>query len=138
MLIQLVNILSGFLLASPKLKTWAGKHVAHVEKAESKLTTFRESIGILALIVGVVALLERLGIIFGMFLFGASFPQAIPAILSGLLLAPRVARKFSVIADFTAKLEPYAQWIGVLGIAVGLGSLLFGCVPPICYAVRYF
>ncbi len=126
MLIQLVNIISGFVLAAPKLKALAGNKVAHVEKAESTLNAFRGFIGIAAFILGVCALLGRLGIVFfGMFLLGSSFPQGISAVLCGLLLAPHLFANVPAIVDFTAKIKPYAEWIGVIAIFVGLDSLLF-------------
>ncbi len=139
MIIQIANIIAGFLLAAPKIKTWVPKSAEHVATAETRLSAFRSVIGIIALVLGLAGLIERLGIFyFGIDSFGASLPQAIPALLSGLLLARDTFDKFPVVTNFIKNLEPYAAWIGVFAIFAGLGSLLFGCIAPFCYPLTYF
>jgi hypothetical protein len=123
MIIQLSNVVSGFILAAPKLKTLAAKE--HVEQAESKLNEFRGTIGLIELVIGVVALLQRMGIVYFYFpLLGSSYPQALIAIAIGLILSANFFEKWPSVHEQIDKLENYGEWIGVLGIAVGLLSLI--------------
>lgn len=125
MIIQIANIVSGFLLAAPKLKEWGAKQ--QVEKAQSKLVVYSSTIGIIELVIGVIALLDRMGIIFYVPSLGASYPQAIPAILIGLILSARRFEKHPSWKNFIVKISGYQIWLGLIGILVGLWSLLFGC-----------
>ena len=127
MIIQIFNIISGFILAAPKLKEFGAKE--HIETAERKLSPFAGTIGIIELILGLLALIERMGLAyFPIPQFGSSYPQALPAIAIGLILAASTFEKYSAVTNFIATLKEYAVWIGIMGILVGLGSLLFGCV----------
>lgn len=138
MIIQTLNIVSGFVLSAPKIKSFAGGGAEHVAKAESALSMYRGMIGIASVVLGVLALVERLGIFYFGMRIGSSFPQAFAAIATGLLLAPHLFVKYPAIDAFIKKISPHGEWIGILAILVGLGSLLFGCVPPICYSLRMF
>ena len=134
MIIQIINILSGLVLSTPILKALAGtKGAEHIAGVETTLNSFRVVIGIAALVLGVVALIERLGIVY-VGSIGASFPQALAALACGVLLAPNLFQKFPAIQASIQKLAPYAAWVGIAGVAIGLGSLLFGCVSPVCYS----
>lgn len=128
MLPQLMNIIAGFMLASPKLKVFGGE--TFVEKMEMFLYPYRVVIGWIALIVGVVTLVDRVGITD--LLIGDSYPQAIPAILIGLItLSEFFEKNHPAVHDIIRRIEPYGAWIGIWGIAAGLVSILFGC--PFCY-----
>jgi hypothetical protein len=134
MILQLTNIVSGFILSAPKLKELVGgKGAEHIVAAEAKLNTFRGTIGIIELVLGAVALVDRLGILFigGI---GASFPQAFAALACGALLAPHLLEKYPAMKSLVEKMKPYEVWIGLAALAIGLGSMLFGCISPICYS----
>lgn len=132
MIMQILNIVCGSLLAAPKLKEWGLGPAA--ERLEGWLGGVREKLGLALLVLGTLALIDRLGILdVPIPEFGASFPQALPALMLGLLLAAQFSEKYPVLGKFRRSLEPQAVWIGLLGVAVGLGSLLFGCfIPQFC------
>ena len=121
MILQLINIVSGATLSVPQIKEVATPYVTWI--------------GVLAFAVGILGLIERLlPLTFGLPL-GASFPQAIPAILVGLLLAGPRVHVIPYGTDIQKALSPYATWIGYTAMASGVGSLLFGCVLPyVCMA----
>lgn len=124
MLIQTANIVSGFILSAPKLKELVGgKGAEHIVAAETKLNAFRGTIGVIELIFGAIALIERLSSIHigGI---GSSFPQSIVALACGALLAPHLFEKYPAVQTQVKKMEPYTVWIGLAGIVVGLGSIL--------------
>jgi hypothetical protein len=127
MVIQTTNIIAGFLLAAPKLKQFgAGEHV---EAMHGKLLAFSGTIGVIELVLGILALVERMGLAyFPIPMFGSSYPQAFPAIAIGLILSAHLFEKYPAIHDFIAKLKVYEVSLGILGIAIGLGSILFGCI----------
>lgn len=129
---QILNIIAGSLLAASKLREWGLGPVA--DRLESLLGSFRESLGIATLVLGAVALSDRLGVLsVPIPQFGASFPQSLPALAIGLLLASQFSEKYAVLVKARRALEQYTPWIGILGIAVGAGSLLFGCfIPQFC------
>ncbi len=130
MIIQVANIGAGFILASPKVKQYVGRN--EIEKFERVIAPYLNHVGLIELGIGIVALLTRLGISnFYIRDFGASFPQAIPAILIGALIAIRYFDKFPKAKEHLGKLDQYRVELGFLGIAVGLGSLMFGCVLPL-------
>lgn len=132
MIMQMLNIVAGSLLAAPQLKAWG------LEKAvlrwEAWIGRFREQIGTVTLILGVLALIDRIGLVsLPIPEFGASFPQTLPAIGIGLLLAVRLVERYPALQNLVRPLLPHAVWIGLLGLAVGIGSLLFGCfIPQFC------
>ena len=127
--IQVANIVSGFMLAAPKLQEFGAKE--KIANIHAKLGRFTGIIGVIELILGVLALIERMGLAyFPVPDFGASYPQSLPAIAMGLILSGNIFAGFPAIQKFTSKLTKYAVPIGMTGIAVGLGSLLFGC--PLC------
>lgn len=127
MVIQTTNIIAGFLLAAPKLKQFGAKE--QVEAMHGKLLAFSGVIGVAELVLGVLALIERMGLAyFPIPSFGSSYPQALPAIAIGLILSAHLFEKYPEIREVIGKLKVYEVSLGILGIAVGLGSLLFGCV----------
>ena len=130
MIIQIANIGAGFILAAPKVKQYVGKN--EIEKFENVIAPYLNHVGFIELGIGTLALLARLGITnFHISDFGASFPQAIPAILMGTLIATRFFDKYPNAKGYITKLEKYHVELGFLGIAVGVGSLLFGCPWPL-------
>lgn len=132
MIMQIINIVAGALLAVPKLKEWGLGPVA--EQLESWLGGIREQLGLVTLVSGGLALIDRLGVLnIPIPEFGASFPQSLPALAIGILLAVQFSGKYSVLEKVRLALEPHTVWIGLLGMAVGVGSLLFGCfIPQFC------
>jgi len=121
-----VNIVSGFLVAAPKLKT-AVKHegvIENINTAESTLTRWSKSIGIIELVLGVLALLQRMGLVY-LYIprFGASYPQVIIAILIGLILASSLFEKNIWIKTKIELISPYTAIIGIAGILIGLFSI---------------
>jgi len=132
MVLQTANIVGGFLLSASTLKTFGAKE--HIEKGEHFLTPFRSTIGIVILGLGLVGLIQRLGLIYiniPFFGLGASYPQAVPAIAMGLLLASHLFEKFPALHSRIQKMRPYEGWIGICAILSGLVSIFYGCV--FCY-----
>lgn len=129
---QILNILCGSLIAAPKLKAWGLGAV--MARLESWLGGIREKLGLVTLVLGMLALSDRVGVWnVPIPAFGASFPQSLPAIALGLLLAAPLAEKYPALGKMRQALEPVAVWVGFLGLAVGIGSLLFGCfIPQFC------
>lgn len=126
MILQLANIVCGFLLAASRLKEFGARET--IEKLEAALSPYRARLGLAELILGILALVERLGVLHVPIPeFGSSFPQALPAIAMGLVLGADYFAKYPDIHARISQLKEHAEWIGILGIAVGLGSLLFGC-----------
>jgi hypothetical protein len=126
MVLQTANIISGFLLAAPTLAGFGAKE--QVEKMHNVLLPFQSTIGIIELVLGILALIERMGIVWlHIPNFGSSYPQAIPAILVGLLLSAKFFESVPSVKEQIAKLAPYGGWIGIAAFASGLNSLLFGC-----------
>ncbi|MBI2120645.1 MAG: hypothetical protein HYT94_03415 [Parcubacteria group bacterium] len=102
MIIQLTNAVSGFVLSAPKLKELIGeKGAEHIASVETKLNAFRGAIGIGELVLGAVALVER---IIGN---GSSFPQALIALACGALLAPHLFEKYPAARNMVEKMKPY-------------------------------
>ncbi len=136
MILQTLNIVGGVILASDKIGEAIGKE--KVAKIETAVAPYRSKIGIVIFILGILGLIERLSIVyFGIPNFGSSFPQTISAIVIGLLLGAPFFSKFPQVQTLTTKLTPYSSWIGIAAIAVGLGSMLFGCMSPICYPLYF-
>ena len=126
MILQLANIISGFILAAPLLATWGGR--AFIDKALHALAPLTSAIGVVELVLGIIGLLERAGLLrFYIPHLGASYPQTIPAILVGLILCAPYFIKTSGINAIIEKMKPYREWIGVMAIVSGLNSILFGC-----------
>ena len=126
MIIQLTNIVAGALLAAPKVAEWGAKDVAHTY--ERVLAPYARVIGAIELGCGILALIERMGLIWlPIPNFGASYPQAIPAILVGLILCAGYFSKVAALKQFVDMMEPYKAWIGIAAFASGLNSILFGC-----------
>jgi hypothetical protein len=127
MIIQIANIVSGFALAAPKLAEFGGKEA--IEKVHGAMMPHMKTIGVIELILGLVALIDRMGILtIPIMNLGSSYPQALPAILIGLVLGGGAFLKNEALSSFVTKLEPYRMHLGIIGIAVGLGSILFGCI----------
>jgi hypothetical protein len=134
MIVQITNAVSGFVLSAPKLKELVGgKGAEHIATAETKLNAFRGTIGIIELVFGAVALVDRVGIL-SIGGIGSSFPQAFAALLCGALLAPHLFEKYPTVRNMVEKMKPYEIWIGLTALFIGLGSLLFGCIAPVCYS----
>ncbi len=130
MIIQIANIGAGFILAAPKVKQYVGKN--EIERFERVIAPYLNHVGLIELAIGVVALLTRLGITnLHISDFGASFPQAIPAILMGAVIATGFFDKYPKAKEYINKLNKYRIELGFLGIAVGVGSLMFGCILPL-------
>ena len=130
MLLQIVNIITGALLAAPKLKSLGGGSA--IDKFESFFATFRAEVGIAEFVLGIVTLLMRMDILpFYIGDIGVSYPQAFSLIAIGLLLGATFLSRYTFLSSTIKCLERYRTLIGVLGIAVGLGSLLFGCPWPL-------
>ncbi len=130
MLLQLLNILMGLVAALPGLQK-QGLLQSQTE-LEGKIAAYIPTLGLVGLTVGIIGLLIRMDIL-PIFIssLGASYPQAIPAILLGLLLAAPHFQKYDILGKASDKIKPYAFEIGLIGIASGLGSLLFGCILPV-------
>jgi len=109
MIIQIINIASGVAIV-------AQKQLA-ISPANQK------TIGLIELVVGVAALISRIGSPMLITVLGASYPQAIAAILMGLLLAQSFFEPYPQIRSLIASLKPYGMWIGAAGIIVGLASI---------------
>lgn len=117
------------MLGAPKLKEIAAKE--HVEGVETTLRPYQATIGGIELVLGVIALLMRMGILrLNFYEFGASYPQALIAIAIGLIMSAQYFEKFPGVMKLITAMKPYEVWIGLGGIAIGLGSILFGC--PFC------
>ncbi len=125
MIIQLANIISGFILAAPKIAEFGGKN--QIEKLQSSLLPYQKTIGIIELALGLFALIERVGI-FHIGNLGSSYPQAIPAILAGLILSEPVFHNSPKVTEIIGKLKPHGVWIGLWTIAAGIISIFFGCI----------
>jgi hypothetical protein len=131
MILQTANIISGFILAVPKLKSHEATR-EHVERVATRLEPFKEKIGLVVLVLGVLGLLTRIGLIYPHIpMFGASFPQSLPAIAIGLILSQSFFKKYPALDSFIMKLRPHQIAIGIVGMASGVGSLLFGCALPL-------
>ena len=129
MIPALINILGGFVLASPQLKKIGGKDT--IEKIERRLHPYTSLIGWLVFIVGVIVLIERTANSSTLQLLnGDSYPQAIPLILMGLLMLSDFFQKYPAVSNIISKLKPFAVWIGFWGIIAGLFSILGIC--PLC------
>lgn len=129
MIIQTANIISGFLLAAPQLKTLVKSEqlVGNIGSAESTLSKWSKPLGIVELVLGVIALVERVS--YSSFIpyyynYGSSYPQAIIAILMGLLLASHLFEKNQFIKEKIEMLRPYSAGIGIIGILIGLFSII--------------
>lgn len=121
-LMPVANVISGFVLGAPALKRIAGLH-DHVHKLHTKVEPYTYIIGGGELALGVATLLDRLRIIYFPSL-GSSFPQAIIAILIGLLLLYPKLEAYPALAEFVKRFKPYEEAIGVTGIVIGLYRIL--------------
>ncbi len=129
MIIQLANIISGFILALPKIAEIGGRE--RFALVRTKILPYQKMIGVIELLLGVIALIERIGLLpFYIPDLGSSYPQAIPAILAGLLLASTYFENKPSLANFINQLKPFAIWIGLFTLLAGIVSIFFGC--PFC------
>lgn len=136
MILQVANVVSGLILAAPGLKKYGAQ--AFLEKVEHETAPLRENIGVITLVLGIIGLIDRMNFIsFYIPNFGSSYPQAIPAILSGALLALPKLERYPAVATQVKKLLPYTFGLGLISLASGLGSLLFGCIVPIACHVPF-
>jgi hypothetical protein len=132
MVLQTLNIASGFLISSRYVASLGAKEF--IENIHQKILPYKNIIGVLTLLLGLIGLIERLGIIsLNIPYLGESLIQAPPAILLGLLLSRERLEHISVLQELIQKLVLFQSWIGLCGMFVGIWSLLFGCnVYPIC------
>lgn len=123
MIIQFGNIVSGFILAAPKLKEMGAK--GQIEQVEAKLNPVRGVIGLIVLIAAVVSFLQSIGLVYlNYYLFGAGPLQALVGLLIGLILCATWFEKFPKVHEFILKLKAYEIWIGMVGIVIGIIGLL--------------
>ena len=104
-----------------------------IQNAFTKLRPYEAHLGLALFVLGVVGLLERLGFFYLGIDLGSSFPQALPAIFSGIVLGKAHFEKFTFMRSLIATLEAQKVPLGILTILCGLGSILFGCIAPVCY-----
>ncbi len=136
MILQVLNIVGGTLLASNKIAAIVGPE--KIAKMQTAVLPYRTHAGIVLFISGLLGLIERLGIVYvGIANLGSSFPQAIAAILAGLLLGATFFGKFPQMQKLLSVLTPYSSWIGIIALAIGLGSMLFGCMAPVCFPLSF-
>ncbi len=129
MIVQLVNIGGGMLLGSEYIKEKF--HGENVDKLFNTLHPFEARIGVGVALLGSLALIERIGLLHFSLPLGSSFPQAIPAIMTGLLLGAPILSRYHFLKYLIDQLVPHRTVIALLSIACGLGSLLFGCILPV-------
>lgn len=126
MILPIANIVVGFLLSAPKLKEWFLKQ--NIESAEASLNKYRTPIGVIILILGIVGFLKRMswaGIMYEWsWNYGSSFPQSIIAIIMGLVLCANFFSKWSSIHSRVVAMSRHSEWIGIVGIVIGAGSLI--------------
>jgi hypothetical protein len=135
MILQILNIVGGAIVASGKMAELFGQE--RVASIKNSVAPYESRLGLVLIVIGLIGLLERLGIFNTGLRLGSSFPQVIPLIAIGLLLAAPLLEKYPSLKKVTDALQPYSPWIGLAAIACGLGSLLFGCVFPICYPLAF-
>ncbi len=128
---QIVNIGGGALLSSSFIKEKLTSQ--NVNEFFEKVRPYETKVGVGLVILGLIALLERLGVFYLGLNLGSSFPQAIPAIISGLLLGAPYFERFGFLKGLLTTLSSHKTAIGLITVACGLGSILFGCIAPICY-----
>ena len=126
MILPIANVISGFVLGAPKLKEWFAKK--DIERAETSLNKFRGKIGVIILVLGIIGLIKRMSL-FGIMYdwswhYGSSYPQALIAIIMGLLLCANFFAKWPSLHTRIVKLNEYSEWLGILGMLVGIGSLI--------------
>ena len=126
MILPIANIISGFLLAAPKLKEWFAKK--QIESAQGALHKFRTPIGLIVLLIGLLGLIKRMSL-FGIMYewswhYGSSFPQALAAIVMGLLLSANFFSTWPPIHSRIITMHKYSEWVGILGMVIGVGSFL--------------
>ena len=126
MILPIVNIISGFLLGAPKIKEWFLKQ--QIEGMEKALMKFRIPIGVIVLLLGIVGILKRMSLAGLMYEwswhYGSSFPQAIIAIVIGLHLCADFFSRWPILHSRIIKFNKYREWIGILGILIGAGSII--------------
>jgi hypothetical protein len=133
MMFQILNVAGGALAAAPMIKKYIPAAAAQkVGEFEMRANSYRGVFGIILMALGFIGLLQRLDIIW-LGVGGSSFPQSIALFLVGLSLAPHTFEKWPAVHAYAQKIEPYTEWVGVAAIAIGLGSMIFGCIAPVCF-----
>lgn len=135
MIMQIVNIGGGALLSSSFIQEKLNHHA--VTDLYAKTKPFEAKVGVGIVILGLLALIERLGIFYFGLPLGSSLPQALPAIATGLLLGAPYFEQYAFLKNIIATLTAYKVPLGILAILCGLGSLLVGCISPICYPLYF-
>lgn len=125
MVLQVLNIASGAVTALPNTDI------------KNKLAPFETRSGLALIVVGLIGLIERLGIFYTGLPLGSSFPQVIPLLAIGLLMAAPVLEKYAFLKKIIDMLRPHKKWIGIIALVCGLGSILFGCIYPVCYPMPF-
>lgn len=132
---QIVNIGGGALLSSSFIKEKLSNQ--NVNEFFEKVRPHETKIGVGLAVLGFIALLERLDVFYLGLNLGSSFPQAIPAILTGLTLGAPYFERFTFLKGFLTTLSTHKTALGLITIAFGLGSILFGCIAPLCYPLYF-
>lgn len=123
MIVQLGNVVSGFILAAPKLKEMGAK--GQIEQVEARLNPVRGTIGLIVLISAGISFLQSVGLVYlNYFLFGAGPLQALVGLLIGLILCATWFEKFPKVHEFIQKIKVYEIWIGMVGVVIGIIGLL--------------
>ena len=119
MILPIVNIIAGFVLAMPRFKNWFAKQ--SIEAAEVRLNKSRVTIGVVTLILGIFGIIKRSTFMYEWsWHYGSSYPQAIIAIVIGLLLAIDLFKNKPTIHVHIAQVNKYGDWIGIIGIVAGI------------------
>ncbi len=135
MIFQIANIIAGALLSSDRIRTFV--HDKPALSFLDSVESYRSKIGVAILVLGVLALIQRLDI-YWIGISGASFPQAIPLLGAGLLLGAPILEKYTTaVSPAISVLKRYQTLIGVAAVASGVGSLMFGCVLPLVCHVPF-
>jgi hypothetical protein len=135
MILQVLNIAGGAIIASPKIAAVVGQE--RITTIKEKIAPLESRLGLALVFVGLVGLLERVSFFHTGLNLGSSFPQTLPLIAVGLLMAAPMLEKYPFLQGAITILRPHATWIGLIAIACGAGSLLVGCIFPICYPLAF-
>ena len=120
-IIGIFNLLSGLILSAKLFEGIVSKEFVH--KFLSKVGHYRKIIAQIDIVIGIVALINRLNILDVWFIHGG-FPQIIVILAVGLTLGSELTRGFPAVHNFVVKnLDPYKEYVGVVGILFGLYSI---------------
>lgn len=117
---KIVNIIGGFILGAH----WLEKNETirpYIQKGASALKNYENTIGIIELGIGGAIIIERVTSLFRVPYLGSTYPQAIAALGVGFMLS----KKYFGETALYKTLEPYSEYIGLAGFALGALSLVF-------------